>query len=230
MQAHHYLNLFIAIITLAVIPGPCVLAIVSRAMSHGFGAAALMTLGVALADVVFILLAVLGLSALASMLGSAFVVIQYCSAAYLIYLGVGLIYASLKMQHGVASIKRKQECQHQRDEDKPSTSSVKANKPTTHLLTGLAIAMSNPKAIVFYVSFFPAFVPVTQLGYMDILGLMLLSIAGFGGTNLCYAALGASAQKLLTSAKAVKIMQLVSGIIMLCAGFAISFVISQTAL
>ncbi|NKF51701.1 LysE family translocator [Shewanella sp. WXL01] len=226
MQAHHYLNLFIAIITLAVIPGPCVLAIVSRAMSHGFGAAALMTLGVALADVVFILLAVLGLSALASMLGSAFVVIQYCSAAYLIYLGVGLIYASLKMQHEVTSTVR----HHERDEYKPSTGSVKANKPTTHLLTGLAIAMSNPKAIVFYVSFFPAFVPVTQLGYMDILGLMLLSIAGFGGTNLCYAALGASAQKLLTSAKAVKIMQLVSGIIMLCAGFAISYVISQTAL
>ncbi|WP_394133209.1 LysE family translocator [Shewanella maritima] len=216
MQFSHYISLFIAILTLAIIPGPCVMAIVSRALVSGFKPAALMALGVAFADVIFILLAVLGLASIASMLGPTFLIVQYCSAAYLIYLGINLLKQPKQQCHRIETSNTTPD----------QAAAISANSSTkskrAYFLTGFSIAMSNPKAIVFYLSFFPAFVPINQLTSVDVMGLICISILGFGGANLTYAYLASFAEQFTRSPRANLIINRISGGIMLIAGTGIA--------
>jgi threonine/homoserine/homoserine lactone efflux protein len=82
--------LFGTMVVLAAIPSVSVLAVSARSAASGFVHGALTTLGVVLGDVVFILLAVYGLAAIAELMGDRFVLVRYLGAAYLVWLGVVL--------------------------------------------------------------------------------------------------------------------------------------------
>src|SRR4051812_32007826 len=71
----------------AVAPGPGVFITVSRALSSGAAHGAIVALGIVTGDLVYLLVAVYGLSALAQALGGFFNLIQYVGGAYLLWLG-----------------------------------------------------------------------------------------------------------------------------------------------
>jgi len=83
--------LFCAMLILAIVPGPAVFAIIARSFSSGKLQAFYMTAGIILGDYIFIILALFGLSALAEIMGTAFIIIKYLSAAYLIWLGIKML-------------------------------------------------------------------------------------------------------------------------------------------
>ena len=62
--------LAIAMLLLAVVPGPGVLTIISRALSSGLRTAAILALGIVVGDLVFLMMAIFGLSYLAEFLGA----------------------------------------------------------------------------------------------------------------------------------------------------------------
>ena len=95
-----------------------------------------MTMGIVLGDYVFILLALFGLTALSEIMGTTFFIIKYLSAIYLIWLGIKLLKAKAK-----ASMIEIQ-------------NSVESSK-SSNFIAGLLITLGNPKAILFYVGFFP---------------------------------------------------------------------------
>jgi len=91
MSVDSLFALFGAMIVLALVPGPAVFAIIARSFSSGKLQAFYMTIGIVLGDYIFIILALFGLTALAEVMGAAFFIIKYLSAAYLIWLGIKLL-------------------------------------------------------------------------------------------------------------------------------------------
>lgn len=153
-------------IALAAIPGPGVIAVTARSVGaglpHGLWAAA----GVVAGDYVFITLALLGLVTLANIMGELFVVIKYIGAAYLIWLGINLMRTKSSLTKG---------------------NTVSAPKYSASFAAGLFTTLGNPKAIVFYISFFPAFLDLSNVALLDALCIFAVATVAIGGVKVSYA-------------------------------------------
>jgi threonine/homoserine/homoserine lactone efflux protein len=135
----------VAIIVFLAIPGPGNLALLTATGKGGVRAGMAATLGVIAGDQVLLWLAVAGLAALLINYPSLYSSIQWAGAAYLIGLGYSLFNA------------------------KPGDAPVLDMKPDHYFRQGLFITVLNPKAIVFYMAFFPLFVdPAVHLGLLTI--------------------------------------------------------------
>ena len=82
-----------AALALLVVPGPAVLYIVAQSIDGGRRAGLYSTLGVHLGSVVHVAAAAVGLSAILVSSATAFTVVKYAGAAYLVYLGMGQLLA-----------------------------------------------------------------------------------------------------------------------------------------
>ena len=189
--------LFCAMLILAIVPGPAVFAIIARSFSSGKLQAFYMTAGIVLGDYIFIVLALFGLSALAEIMGTAFFIIKYLSAAYLIWLGIKLLRTKT---------------------DSIDIEASKNSSLTSNFLTGLFITLSNPKAILFYVGFFPAFVNVSEVTVSDTSLIMLAATVAFGSVNMCYSLLAVKAKNTFKSPNAATIINKTAGTIMVSTG------------
>jgi len=78
---------FATIIIFSITPGPGVFAILAKALSEGAKSRISLSLGMAVSDVVYLILACYGLSAIAEQWGGVFTLIRIAGAIYLIYLG-----------------------------------------------------------------------------------------------------------------------------------------------
>jgi leucine efflux protein len=130
-----------SILVFLALPGPGTFALLTSTAKGGFRAGAGATLGVILGDQVLLWLAVAGVAALLAAHPLAFRAVQYAGAAYLAWVGLRLIFA----KEGAASPIR--------------------IEPRQYLRQALLITLLNPKAIVFYMAFFPLFInPATHRG------------------------------------------------------------------
>jgi threonine/homoserine/homoserine lactone efflux protein len=143
----------VAIIVFLAIPGPGNLALLTATGKGGVRAGMAATLGVIAGDQVLLWLAVAGLSAVLINYPSLYSSVKWAGAAYLIGLGYSLFNA------------------------KAGDAPVLDMKPEHYFRQGLLITVLNPKAIVFYMAFFPLFVdPRIHLGLITF-GFMALTIA-----------------------------------------------------
>ena len=78
---------FITMLIFSVTPGPGVFALLAKSLSEGIQPCISLSLGMAIGDIVYLILACYGLSALAEQWGSAFTAVRIVGAFYLIYLG-----------------------------------------------------------------------------------------------------------------------------------------------
>ncbi|WP_298772345.1 LysE family translocator [uncultured Shewanella sp.] len=186
-----------AMLLLAIVPGPGVFAIIARAFSSGFSRGVAMTMGMLVADYLFIVLALFGLSALSTVMGTAFIVIKYVSAVYLIWLGYKLLSSrATKM-----------------DVEANAQSSLKSS-----FMTGLIVTLGNPKAILFYVGFFPAFVSIDTVSVFDAGLIMLAATVAFGSVNLGYAFMAVKAKGIFKSSNTFNVINKTAGSIMVSTG------------
>jgi threonine/homoserine/homoserine lactone efflux protein len=137
MPSVHALALFsLATIALLIIPGPAVLFIVTRSVDQGRSAGLVSVLGIHLGTVVHVLAAALGISAVLAASQTAFDVVRYAGAAYLVVLGVRTL---LRRGDGAA----------------PSPE----NAPLRRIFwQGVVVNVLNPKTALFIVAFLPQFV------------------------------------------------------------------------
>jgi threonine/homoserine/homoserine lactone efflux protein len=143
-----------AIVLFLAIPGPGNLALITSTSKGGLAGGLMATLGVIAGDQVLMWLAVAGVAAVLSTYPAAFAAIQWAGAAYLAWLGWKMLSA------------------------KPGDAPVLNIRPRQYFQQALAITLLNPKAIVFYMAFFPLFVdPQTHLGWVSF-GVMGATIAG----------------------------------------------------
>jgi len=160
------LSLFIAMVVLAVLPGPGILVVVARSLAFGLAHGVSTSVGIVAGDFVFIALALFGLAALSELAGNIFELVKYLGAAYLCWLGISVLRAD--------NLTRP-----------PDT--LRASSHMASFMAGLLTTLSNPKAILFYVSFFPAFLDLRALSPAEIVLVYLITIVAVGGVMLVYA-------------------------------------------
>jgi threonine/homoserine/homoserine lactone efflux protein len=190
MTTTSMVSLFVALVILAVIPGPGVFTVVARSMASGFFHGLVTVFGIVFGDYIFIILSVYGLSALASTMGGIFTFIKYAGAAYLLLTK----YSSVEV--------------------KP----IIELSFFSNFIAGLATTLSNPKAILFYVSFFPAFINVQSVTVIEIGQLLLVATMAVGSVMAAYAYTASKASLLFKSSRAAKTLNVAAGSIMAGSG------------
>ena len=147
-----------AAFVLVAIPGPNMLYLLARSISEGRRAGVVSALGIETGTLVHITAAAAGLSALLASSATAFALVKYAGAAYLVLLGIRAL---------VARTSRQQE---QRVADPPPGANVYRQAVLVQLL--------NPKVAVFFVAFLPQFVDPDRPAATQIvaLGLTLAAI------------------------------------------------------
>lgn len=143
----------LAVILFLLIPGPGNLALMTSTGKGGIRGGLAATCGVILGDQVLMWLAVGGVAALLAMNPLAFQAVQWLGAAYLGWLGLRMLRA------------------------KPGQAPVLNIRPRHYLRQALLITLLNPKAIVFYMAFFPLFIDPARHPGLTTYGIMALSIA-----------------------------------------------------
>ncbi|QGZ60266.1 LysE family translocator [Paraburkholderia acidisoli] len=140
----HFGFFLVAVFLLNLTPGPDTAYIVGRSVAQGRGAGLVSALGISAGCCVHALACAFGLTALLAASATAFTVIKFVGAIYLMYLGVRLILA-------------KQDAKPAEGADRAAASS--AARPLRQLfLSGFWTNVLNPKVVLFFVSFFPQFV------------------------------------------------------------------------
>jgi threonine/homoserine/homoserine lactone efflux protein len=148
-----YPSFVAAIIVFLMIPGPGNLALVTSTGKGGLRGGFASIFGLIAGDQLLMWLAVAGVAALLSAYPPAFHAVQWLGAAYLAWLGLRMILAKAG--------------------DRP----VLQIRPHHYFRQSLIITLLNPKAIVFYMAFFPLFVdPVRHQGLLTF-GVMAATIA-----------------------------------------------------
>ena len=189
------LSLAAILLALAALPSASVALVVSRTATAGLRQGAWVALGIVMGDLVFVVLALLGLLALADALGEAFLWIKLLGGAYLIALGSQLL---------LRTSERTSERKPARPPARTSTAEHAATPPTGHpsanapsnlvsFAAGLLLTLGDIKAILFYASLFPAFVDVPALTGVDMAVIACLTVVTVGGVKLGYAWLASRA-------------------------------------
>jgi leucine efflux protein len=129
-------------IFIVLLPGPNSLYVMTIASRWGIAAGYRSAGGIFIGDTILMVLSATGMASLLQTLPALFVVLKYAGAAYLAWLGLGLLRSALATWQGTESAEI-----HETPLDAASP-----------LRTALIISLMNPKAIFFFVSFFIQFV------------------------------------------------------------------------
>jgi len=142
-----------AIIIFLAIPGPGNLALITSTGKGGIPAGLAATLGIIAGDQVLMWAAVAGVAALLLAYPTAFHAVQWLGAAYLAWLGLKMLLA------------------------KPGSAPILEIQPRHYFRQAAVITLLNPKAIVFYMAFFPLFVDPQRHQGLLTFGAMAATIA-----------------------------------------------------
>jgi threonine/homoserine/homoserine lactone efflux protein len=146
-----------ACFALAVVPGPAVLYIVARSVDQGRGAGLVSALGIGTGGLVHAVAATIGLSSLLASSATAFTVVKYAGAAYLVILGVRRLLTRERLEL-LAPPPRVSHRRMFRD--------------------GVVVNVLNPKTALFFLAFLPQFVdPGAAAPALQILALGLVFVA-----------------------------------------------------
>ena len=143
----------VAIVVFLLIPGPGNLALVTSTSKGGIRGGLAATFGVIAGDQVLMWLAVAGVAALLAAYPAAFHAVQWLGAVYLAWLGFKMLRA------------------------KPGDAPILNIRPRQFFRQALFITLLNPKAIVFYMAFFPLFVDPARHQGLTTFAVMALTIA-----------------------------------------------------
>ena len=142
-----------AIILFLAIPGPGNLALITSTSKGGIRGGFAATLGLIAGDQVLMWAAVAGVAALLTAYPAAFNAVQWLGAAYLAWIGFKMLTA------------------------KPGDAPILNIQPRQYFRQAFVITLLNPKAIVFYMAFFPLFVDPARHQGLVTFGAMAVTVA-----------------------------------------------------
>lgn len=176
MPSFEYLMPFLfATVLFAVMPGPAILYMTAQTMAHGRRAGIMAALGIHLGCYVHIVAAAIGLAALLQHLPGLYVIIKLLGAAYLVWLGVRMLF-------GVPA----------------ETANIAPGKTVSAAFRqSIIVEMLNPKTALFFVAFLPQFVdpaaslPVgLQFLILGVIVNLVLSVADLAAVGIASLAHG----------------------------------------
>jgi threonine/homoserine/homoserine lactone efflux protein len=182
-----------AILIATASPGPTVAALVARVLGRGAGGTPAFCAGLVLGDVVWFAAAVLGLSIVAQTAQPVFAAIKYAGAAYLLFLAYKLWTAPVEMP---------------REHDPIRGEGAKL------FAGGLALALGNPKTMLFYMALAPALVDMAHLDLVEFAAFQAVLITVYTGVLAAYTLLAQRARRFVQSARAVRTVNRATGGVM----------------
>jgi len=176
----------IASLALLVIPGPAVLYVINRSISDGRSTALAAVAGLEIGNFMHVIAATVGLSAVIAASATAFGVVKWIGAGYLIYIGL-------------RTVSRKPASFNQEQKSLPRRKSF---------TQGIVVNTFNPKVALFFLSFLPQFID-TEKGSAALQSLVLGSL--FVAIGLCtdglYAFLASALRSTLLRGKSLPFVQ-----------------------
>lgn len=197
-----YLTFALAFAVSALSPGPEIAAVVSRSLSGSLRTTLPLALGLIIGKLLMLSAAVLGLSAMITVLSPAMTVLKYLGVAYLLWLG-------LKKWRSAGQIL--------------DTSISEQSPGVPQVWLGLTLTLSNPIAIMFYLALLPGIVNTVELSSdvyvrlcLIVVGVMLLVVSS-------YALLGQAARRVFTREGAKRRLDRSAAVLLMGAGILMAF-------
>lgn len=179
-------------------PGPVWMALVARTLSGGFGSAWPLALGVVIGDILWPIIAILGLSWVAMQYDGLLDLLKYVATLIFFVLGFSLI----------------------SNPDRAVNSDNRLTRPgqLAGFIAGVAIILSNPKAILFYIGVLPGFFDLSRMTLLDIVAICTISaVLPFLG-NLTLSIMVDRVRHLLSSPATLRKVNTISGILLILVG------------
>lgn len=191
-----------ALLILFITPGPVWLAVLARTLSGGARATLPLALGVVVGDVLWSLLAVLGVSRIVTASGGAMSALKL--VAVVLFLGMGVLII--------------------RNAGKAIVADSRLTRPGAWagFMAGLAAILGNPKAILFYMGMLPGFFDLSRVTPTDIAAIVGLSAVIPLAGNLGVALSVGRIRRLMTSPRALRRTNLVAGGLLILVAVAIA--------
>lgn len=153
-----------SLLVLFLTPGPGVLAMVGRTLSGGVWHGSSYGFGIVTGDIIWLTVAITGLAAASDLIDAAGAwvwVVKLLGAAILLWFAWGAFQGVLKPKTGA---------------ELPMVRPSKRGLAATYA-AGVAMPLSNPKAIAFYLSFVPAFFDLSQVGPAEYVQMVAILVA-----------------------------------------------------
>ncbi|MCY4178780.1 MAG: LysE family translocator [Litoreibacter sp.] len=191
-------GLFILFLT----PGPVWVALLSRAMSGGFNAAWPLAFGVVVGDVLWPLVAILGVTWLVDQVSWFMEVLRWVAVAMFVTMGILLI----------------------KNAEKTLSENSRLARPGmwAGFAAGLIVILANPKAVLFYMGVLPGFFDLTRVTALDIIAICAMSFLVPLLGNLALALSVDRVRSVLKSPNALKRINITSGVLLIGVGIAIA--------
>ena len=193
--------LFIA----AAIPGPGIAALVGRALGSSFRATLPFIFGLALGDVIYLGIAILGLGFIAKTFAGAFLVIKVLGGLYLLYIAWAFWTAGI---------------------DPQKLEAKRARSVWGGIASGFMVTMGNPKTIVFYMALVPNVIDLTSVTPISWAALSAITVAILYLALTPYALLTSKAKSVLTSRTALRRLNQTASVLIGGAG---TFILGEAA-
>ena len=192
-----------AVAILFLTPGPVWVALTARTISGGFRSALPLVLGVVIGDALWPFLAILGVSWIVSVFAGFMTVLRGVATVVFIAMGALII----------------------RNASNKITTDTRLTRPGmwAGFAAGVAVILSNPKAILFYMGVLPGFFDLTRLTRLDILGIVAVSMVVPLIGNVLFSLFVERARRLLTSPAALRRTNLTAGSMLIFVGLVIPF-------
>ncbi|MGH1403841.1 MAG: LysE family translocator [Alphaproteobacteria bacterium] len=188
--------LFIATLMLGLSPGPAMFATIGRALSQDLKTTYIFIFGIISGDLFFALLAMMGLAAIAAHYTLLFLIIKLIGGWYLIYLGI-------------------------KNWKKAKTKTLESASKETGgklFISGFLLTASNPKDLIFFISFIPAFMDLENAGIIEIVSAALIIAITFLITLSIYALSANRMKVIFSNEKTMTHLNRVAGLILIGVG------------
>lgn len=205
----HLLAAFIAAsFILLIIPGPTIILVISKALAHGRKVAMASVAGVGLGDLIAATLSLVGVGTVLAASATAFTVIKWIGAAYLVWIGVKMWRAPVTPP-GVA-------------QTTPETGAPSSAWPVFR--DAFLVTLFNPKGIVFFLAFVPQFItpahPFVPQAAVLVVVFVILGMLNAGA----YALLASSARNWIRRPSILRAATRTGSLFLISAGIASVFV------
>ena len=200
-----YIAYSAALFIAAAIPGPGIAAVVGRALGTNTRATMPFIAGLALGDIAYLTIAILGLSIIAKTFAGMFFIIKIAGGLYLLFI-------AWTFWH-----------------EKISTREIKAKARQSFMMTilgGFSVTMGNPKTIIFYMAMVPNVIDLTAITFVSWFFLSFITILILFLALTPYVLLTTKAKDLLSTPRALKSVNRIAGSIIAAAGI---FILGEAA-